>query len=538
MAETIGVLILSAAGAGEITGIAGLGTLAGTTVAGVSLAAVVGTAAIIGVSIGLNYALRPGLPKPEDGSQALKQGIPPRIRGYGRNRLAGYYMLFEAGGSPPATSYDIQAFHSGRIGQIVSLYLHDDLVVINSDINAPGGSFGAVLGTYSDNRYGGGHIQIAARLGSNSQFYLGGEPDLAGFWDSSHHGNGIAWIALICGGLPNPANHTVVYPHGKPELSVVADCSPVWDPRAPSQSRTDESTWLVSSNPVIQLLDYLTRADGGMGLDFNILFPAARLAQWMAEADLCDQLVDKASGGQEARYQSAGWFRFDDKPEDIINKLLATCDGWMAGAGDGTFALTVGFYRAPTDPPLTEKHILGFALNYGEADEQSVNQLDISFTDPASKYVSVQTQPWRDEAAIARSGVTRSQPLELGWVQSNSQARRLADRAMQRLNSLLTGSFTTSLYGLRYRGQRWVPLQYPFISGLQNSVVEIQNAEIDLMAGRIHWNFILIAPDVIEAYNPNLDEGSVPIVPPAAIPPRLNFTISTNSQYLALLEDI
>jgi hypothetical protein len=50
-------------------------------------------------------------------------------------------------------------------------------------------------------------------------------------------------------------------------------------------------------------------------------------------------------------------------------------------------------------------------------------------------------------------------------VQSNSQARRLADRAMQRLNPQLTGSFTTSLYGLRYLGRRWVPVSYPYVSG-------------------------------------------------------------------------
>lgn len=536
--SVIGAAILTAAEEAGASGVAGF-SLASTTIAGVSLASAVGTATIIGVSIGLQYALKPGLPKPEDGSQALKQAIPPRIRGYGVNRLAGYYVLYEAGGPPPATSYDIQAFHSGRIGSIDGLYLNDDLVFLNGNLNVPGGGSGTVLGTYADGRYGGSRIQMTARFGEASQSHMAGFSDIASYWDASHHGNGIAWIGMICSGLPNPADHTVVYPRGKPELSVVATCSPVWDPRDGAQDSDNEATWLPSRNPVLQMIDFLIRADGGMGLDRETLFPTERMAEWMVEANLCDELVEKADGGTEPRYSSDGWFQFDNKPEDVINSILSTCDGWMAEAGDGTFGLRVGVYTEPTDDPLTEKHIFGFALNYGAPDEQTVNQLDISFTDPASKYVSVQTEPWRDEDAISLTGIVRSQQLDLKWVHSNSQARRLADRAMQRLNPLMTGSFTTSLYGLRFIGKRWVPLQYPFVSGLQDCVVEIQGAEIDLMAGRISWNFIRIAPDTIEAYEPDTDEGSTPVVPPpSAHMVGLDFGAATNSQFLALLEDI
>src|SRR5262249_17334226 len=92
----------------------------------------------------------------------------------------------------------------------------------------------------------------------------------------------------------------------------------------------------------------------------------------------------------------------------------------------------------------------------------------------------------------------------------------LADRAMQRLNPKLTGSFTTSLYGLRYLGKRWIPVQYPFVSGLQNNVVEIvQPAEVDLMRGRIVWQFNLIATGTIEAYDPAKEEGPPPALPPS-----------------------
>lgn len=513
MAEVVGALILEAAGAGSITGIAGLGTLAGTTIAGVSIATVVGTASILAVTIGLNYALasRPDLPKPEDGSQPIKQSIPPRIMGYGTNRLAGYYMLFEVGGS---NSFDVTAFHSGRIGAVRGIYLHDDLVTTSADLT--NGGIAQILPQDANGKYSFAAVQI--KLGTVPQTAcerLTTDPLIAGIWDASHQGNGIAHIAMICGNTNDATKFTKIYPHNLPVASVVCDCTPVWDPRDSSQSSDDQSTWTVSKNPVVQLIDYLTRADGGMGFDFDLVI-APNLAQWLGEADLCDEIVENADLTFGTRYQSNGWFQFDNNPSDVLGGLLSTCDGWLAESGDGALTLTVGVYRAPSDPPLTEKHIIGFSLNYGQADEQLVNELDISFTDPTQNYVSVQTTPWRDEAAISLTGMVRTQALDLKWVQTYQQARRLADRAMQRLNPALLGTFTTSLYGMRYLGRRWVQLQYPFVSGLQDCVVEIQNAEVDLLAGRIVWTFSLIGND-IDAYNPAIDDGAAPAVPPSIV---------------------
>ena len=515
MPDVIGELIVTAVvatGEGEA-----FASLAEASYLGVSGITAIGSAALIGTAIGLQYALgRPGLPKPEDGSQALKQAIPPRIRGYGTNRLAGYYMLYEAGGPAPASSYDVIAFHSGRVSQVAALLLNDD--VVTPDVSIAHGGIATILGTYADERYSHNAIHIDVKIGNPGQTastLLTADPLINGVWNAGFVGNGIAYCAMVCNGSADVSLFSRVYPRGKPELSVIAQCSPCWDPRDPAQDRLTESTWLVSFNPIVQLIDYLTRVDGGMGLDYDIII-APNLAAWITEANLCDEMVATVSG-TEKRYESSGWFQFDNKPEDVIGGILSTCDGWLAESGDGTLSITVGVYRTPTDDPITEKHIFGFALNYGQADEQMVNQLEISFTDPASKYVSVQTDPWRDEDSISLTGIVRSQPIDLKWVQSNSQARRLADRAMQRLNPLMTGSFTTSLHELRFLGKRWVPVQYPFVSGLQDCVVEIQSAEVDLLAGRIIWDFIRIAPDSIEAYFPPTDEGATPVVPPPAV---------------------
>ncbi|MGB3044532.1 MAG: phage tail protein [Xanthobacteraceae bacterium] len=504
MAETIGAIIIAAVEAATATAIP-------ATILGVSTASIVGSAAIIGAAIGLQYALRPSLPKPEDGSQPIKQAVPPRIMGYGRNRLAGYYMLFEEYGG---TSYDVMAFHSGRIGGVVDYYLHDDRVSLKDP--ALTGGFGSYVLGGDDGRYGNSHVTIQQRLGEDLQnpaFFVDAE-GISSVWTTAHKGSGIAWAALVCKGA-GESDYGKYYPRGLPVLSVIADCAVVWDPRDGTQSRNDPSTWKVSQNPIIQLMDYLTRADGGLGLDYATIIEPV-LNDWMVEAYLCDEAVLKADGTTEFRYRSSIWFQFDNKPEDIINGILSTCDGWLSENGDGTFSVVVGVYREPT-VTLTEKHILAFGVSYGQPDEQTVNQLDITFTDPAQGYITVQTETWRDEDAISLNGVVRSQPLNLSWVQSNSQARRLAGRAMQRLNPAASGTFTTTLYGLAALGKRWIKLKYPFVSGLQDCVVEIQAAELDLMAGRVNFTFNLIGDD-IEAYDPEADEGRAPVIPPTLTP--------------------
>lgn len=509
MAETVGALIIAGLSSAGATGVAGF-SLASTTIAGVGLSSIVGGAAILGATIGLQAAFgaKQNLPSNEQGSQPLQQAVPPRLRGYGRCRVSGYYMLFEA---TSGDSYDIIAWHHGRATALVALYLHDDQVFLNS--NYP--SDDRISTLINDGRYA-DIVRIRYHLGgpigpTHFFFSVTGMDSL--FATNTHLGRDVAWLSLVCGKTASAEDFTKAYPRNLPVPSVVADLSPVWDPRDPTQFRATASTWKISYNPIIQLIDYLTREDGGLGLDYSIIIEPV-LDQWIEEANICDALELRADGSFEARYWCHGWFTFDNKPEDVINAILATCDGWLCESGDGTLAIKAGYYRAPT-VTLTDAHILSFSASYGQADEQAVNELNITFTDPSQKYAKVQTETLRNEEAIAQSGVVRSQPLDLSWVQSNSQARRLAARAMQRLNPQMTGTLVTTLYGLRALGERWVAVKYPYVSGLQDCVVEIQDASIDLMSGRITFNYRRVDTGKIEAYNPESDEGSTPTTPPA-----------------------
>jgi len=131
MAETIGYLILAGIdyAATAAAGVGGSAAASGTVAAavggtailpGLTVAGAVGTAAILTTSTAITFATAaaPKVPDGSDGSQPLRQPVPPRPFGYGRTRLAGSYMLFEL---QFENSWDVLALHHGRIAGVVDI---------------------------------------------------------------------------------------------------------------------------------------------------------------------------------------------------------------------------------------------------------------------------------------------------------------------------------------------------------------------------------------------------------------------------------
>lgn len=505
MAELVGTIILNATGFGSIA----TTILFGST----TVAAVVGGAALVGGSIvgaallssaaAGPKALDFNVPKPSDGTQSLRQAISPRLAGYGRCRIAGVYVLYD---TDPATgySYDVIALHQGQIGGFVHYFLNDDLVTPNASTGQVPGASG-----FDDGRYE-NYPVIKTRLGlATETAYSEVVTGLPGVWTTAHRGDGVASAMLRCE-TPNSSIAFTKFPYGLPKLSVVADLAPLFDPREETQSRSDPTTWAQSHNPVIQLINYLTDADRGLGLDWDEII-APNLTALMAQADYCDEAVTLANGTTEPRYRSSGWFYLTTDPADVIASILATCDGWMTESGTGAISLVVGKYVAPT-VTLTDDHILGFSIDHGVADEELINQIKFTFNAPENDYREAPGVPWEDAASIAETGRIRPQQLSYTWVQSHSQGRRLAKRAMARNQARLRGTLQTSLYGLQALGSRWVGVQSTLISDLANAVIEISRARVDIINAQVSFDWILVNPNEIDAWDAATEEGLPPIM--------------------------
>lgn len=507
MAEAVTAIFATIADI-AVNAVVAVGNAAGLSSGAIhALAGFTANAIIVGgpilASVGLSLAAAPEIPKPGSFATSYRSGVSPRVSAYGRNRLSGPLMLYEA---TKGIAYDVVAFHDGEVEAIETLWLNDDIVTI--DVND-------YVDIGADGRYGTDRVKFFTRLGlptetsysTETGFNANTWTDLgSGVWEADHRGDGVASFCVLSRSVEK-ADMPTIYPNGTPQGAVTARCLRTYDWRVSGNDPDDADTWSCSFNSIVQLADFLTNEDHGMGFSFDErILPS--IAEWTEASDVCDEAVTLKAGGTEPRYQSHGPFQHTSSPVDVITRLLDACDGWLSHKGDGTFTVKAGAYYEP-DVTITDDHIVDYSVQRFVEDEQAVNVLVISFTSPDHDFQDVETDPWRDEDDITARGVERVQNLSLPWVQNNGQARRLAKRRMSRLGATVRGSVTTDLYGIKGLGERYLRLQCSEIDVLSDIVVEVVSAEVDLAAMRVMFTWVL-ADENIDAWNPATEEGDGP----------------------------
>lgn len=479
-------------------------------------AAAIGTVA--GVTIGLGAASRPNLPDPEAGKLARRQSRPIRtiVMGEGA-RFSGAYMFREASGS---TLGVVLALNDGRLASIDKIWLNDDVVTLDVDGFVQQGD---------DGRYGDSDlVQIKTRMGEPTETWFSEMGDkFAALWTDAHRGDGIASLMMLARHAKKE-NFNSDFPNGEPLPSVLG--VPVcYDWRDESQDRDDESTWLPCSNPVVWLIFYEWYRVGRSWT--RSIAPV--LDALTEEADYCDVLVAKADASTEKRYRFGGWYPTDSEPQTVRDNVLASFDGWMTIDGKGCLVIKAGRYVAPTFT-LTGEHIVGYNWRAFQQAEEVINKLIVSYVDPAHDYTEVECDPWVDEDSVAAIGIERSENLALQWVQSLSQARRLAKRKMSRLGTQRRGQIITDMHGMNALGERYIRVQNPELQSMADVVVEVMQIEIDPMTAQVVLDVILADPN-IDAWNPATEEGAA--VADVERPPLEPLTAPTISDVTPYFEE-
>lgn len=181
-------------------------------------------------------------------------------------------------------------------------------------------------------------------------------------WTADHIGTGIPYVILtmLISGK--------VFPNGAPEQRYQKAGVPFYDPRKDStvggtgaHRRDDPATWEETRNPAVQIYNILR----GIPLyDGSIWGGEAEaddvpLSNWVPAMNVCDVDVDG-----RPQYEAGYEIRFaEDTPGDVINELLAACNGQFAEFG--------GFFYIQVGPP-------DFAV-------ASVTDDDLLVTDSATK---------------------------------------------------------------------------------------------------------------------------------------------------------
>ncbi|MNQ28498.1 hypothetical protein D3C85_417910 [compost metagenome] len=446
------------------------------------------------VSMGLGALARSQMPDPESQKITRKQTRPMRyVAVGGPSRMSGAYMLREQVGNRMAI---VLGICEGRLARIPKIYFQDDEVTVGPDGYVVAGPYG---------RYS--HcIVLETRLGrpvEEPYTFITTEfgPTL---WPTSARGDGIASLAAYCW-HGSKENFAKLYPNGEIIPSIVG--APVcFDWRDPTQDRANEATWKECWNPVVWMvhLEWFR-----LGRSWTRCIEPV-LADLTAEADYCDEPVPLKAGGTEPRYRCAGNYPVNMEPASIRASLLSTMDGWLSVNGKGHLVLKAGRYDAPSFT-LTGEHIEGYSWRAFQTDEDAINELIVTYVSADHAYSEVEAGTWRDESDITDMGVLRSEPLQLLWVPSASQAMRLAKRKMVRVNALRRGQVRARFHGLNGMGQRYIRVQNPELASMADVVVEVTNVEIDFAAAQVIFDVILADPD-IDAWDPAEEEGEQPPV--------------------------
>lgn len=505
MAETLAIAVLAFVGV-EATTFA----IAVTTV-------IIGIGVSAGVSV-LTTAFMtssnqqvPGQ-KPSDRQFISKNTASPRVRSYGRVRIAGAQVFLGAAGG---SLWRVVAHNDGPI-DAVEEHLIDDLVV-----TVPLGNGTVAGGTKFD-----GWVAVWWREGTASQTYY---PELEVWfpdWDSSHVGNGVAH-SLVKFVQSVQERFSELYPAGEnTSYKQTIRASKIWDPRDEEQDASDPDTWGWSDNSALVVLDYMRHASG-MAMPLSMIEP--ELADWIRAADACDEDIPLAAGGVVRRYRSWGTYSYDERPADVLARLMTACNGrtWIGPNGGMTFH--VGVWVPPTIT-LGDDAIVSYKLGSGNEAPDTANTLTAMFVDPAQGYVEAEAEPMVDDAMVAAFGEQRAD-AKLYMVPGHSQCRRLMKQAFGRLSPEWKGTITTNKRGLAALSERYINIE---IAELDLAItVEIDNVQFRIEKGSIVTGVILDVTSVDPAqfdWDAETEEGLPSEVPPEiesiSIPPPSSFGVT------------
>lgn len=561
------------------------------------LSAIVGAIGSLGVlgqlalgaalSIAANFLLGgqrrvPAFNNPAPQYQAvINQSTAPRRRGYGRAKLGGVRAFFD---SQSGQLWQVIMLHQGRLDAFEALFMGDTVVTTGSDgmveqspwstfgpptatvffdtiaemegdLDHPAGTIASVTGQeeildeedeviQEFEAPSGPYIKLGASgtgswddapdilISSLARIYTqDGQDGQAAFapmvsawtqWTADHRLRGIAYLVARFDS-PAAEEYLRIFPEGY-NTPVMAVCrmSRVLD------TRTSVTAW--SDNPALCLADYLTHPDGYRRLSYDDLDTAS----FNSMANLCDEAVSLAGGGTEKRYRCSGVYELNDSPTEIVQRILATCDGELYTNREGKLAIRGGKWTEPT-VTIEPEHILAHEIEEGADALDRFNQLKIVYTDPSQDFQPTEAAAWDDLADQAERGL-QSQDFSVDMCPSPSQARRLAKITIAKSNPRWRGSIRTNLAGLKARGERTIRLVLPELQIDQSFLVLSHNLMLEggmpigcemqvlsMDGSAYHWD-----PATEEGQSPAPPQDTSPD-PSLAVPQNIVLTQETRS---------
>lgn len=478
----------------------------------------------------LQYLLRPkpgkpAVPTPADGKYNFKQAVPALPIVLGRVKKGGDYVFLE---ERNGTAYHVTVFAAHRIQGFVQHFLHDEpTTVVAAVVVAPehftqvGHRQDGVVGLVG----GGPAVFIGERLGFNVEtaweIIVEAFPEI---WTTSHRGDGLAQVVLQCATV-SQENYLTVYPQQMPVLTSVGDGALLYDPR------TDTTAY--TRNLALFRLFHLTHPSG-IKLSIDDIY----LPDWIAAADVCDDLVINKQGASEARYWGGFWYRYDNDPVDVGFQIDEAADMVIYERADGKIGVHAGVLVEP-DIIVTKDDIV--SIKYDTNKRLSTNVLAVRgrFNDPGNFYNTTDAAIYGNPYEGASDNTERTKTLDNLVIQSHNLCQRLQKLAFIRANAARV-NLIVFYDPLRPIGQlpyrRFIRIDYPD-RGLNNALAEIVNRPKLSMQTLTYTFDVILVPDTLYDFDADTEEGELPpvaiAIPPLGVPMPVDLRVVMGSEDIA-----
>lgn len=405
---------------------------------------------------------------------------------------------------------------------------------------------------------GSGNVTSPSTLAGivNVRFYLGTDSQTADstltttfptHWTSNHRLRGLAYAIVRLTFDEERLN-------ALPEFRFKVRGRKVYDPRLDSTNGgsgahrlATPSTWAWSENAVLCANDFLrgVKVNGvvvsGLGLD-DSRFDWANV---IAEANVCDESVSLAAGGNQKRYTSNGVIDPRQSPSDIKRHFELAIAGDIIPS-DAKWRFFCGAYRTPT-LSLTDQHFVGpleHNLSRGEADR--VDTAQGSYASQAELGSAVDYSPIglsSADAAVSRIAAIDLQLVNdvtnsAGVYDGGARAQRIAKLLLEKDSAGKTIKCTTSLYGLRA-----MPGETIFITrasfGLSNQAMRVQEVQLRFQQTE-NGGYLPLVDLVLEAGPSSLYSWSAAETAIAASPtlPQAQVPMMHSGQWTPILANV
>jgi hypothetical protein len=447
--------LLAAGGAGVIA--------AGATIAGFSVASLIGSTVLTAASIGASLLLsgrgkagRQTVVDPTNSKQTFEIGNSGQLRVIGRGRVGGVVIF---GNTLDYTRYRLMARAKGPIDAVEANYLGGREVIVeaNGDVSSP---------PFVKN--GGSYVNIRNKIGDGTETTWNEiATSFPTLWTQDHRVRGIAQslVTYTSPGVQS-SSYLKIYGSGYPDSAQDIRGELLYDPR------DGMTRW--SDNGVLAVLHILLN---------NFKFPLSMIDQPFvsASANSADALVGILGGGTEKRSRCWGvWEELSITDDDLLKQILISTGTVITLRAGDKLGIALVDDIPVSEATIKSEWIYKLALKSGPEAIDRPNTCKLKYYSPERNYelaeINLSSLAWANVASeVARYGV-REQEFSLPFCPSASQAQRIARRLFGFARAE-TGAAVVNAAGLGLWGAQTAKLEAPELG--ETLLVELNSCRVN-----------------------------------------------------------